>query len=121
MTTTRDHANGWACIDCLMLLANGETNPEWSDAETAEYFARLEERSIDGETVTLGRVFGEDGCEHTSEEWHSGDSRVQEDHAESCERTTFSRWPCDVCGSTLGGAREAVTFWTEEMAPTTGT
>jgi len=28
-----------------------------------------------------------------------------------CEQTTFSWSSCDVCGSNLGGAREAVVFW----------
>jgi hypothetical protein len=109
---TADHANGWCCVDCLMMLANGETDPNWTDDETAEYLARLDARGVTGETITLGRMFGEDGCEHTSEDWHSGDG-TSEDHAESCERQTFSWSSCDVCGSTLGGAREAVTFWEE--------
>jgi hypothetical protein len=30
-----------------------------------------------------------------------------------CEQTTFSWSQCDVCGSNLGGAREAVVFWPE--------
>ena len=25
-----EYVNGWCCADCLTLLANGETNPEWS-------------------------------------------------------------------------------------------
>lgn len=108
-TTTRDHANGWACTDCLMWLANGETDPNWSEAETAEYFARLEAREVTGETVTLGRMFGEEGCEHTSEGWHSGEET--EAHAEECEQREFSWSACDVCGSGLGGSRDAVTFW----------
>jgi hypothetical protein len=28
-----------------------------------------------------------------------------------CERNTFSWSACDVCGSNLGGARDAVVFW----------
>lgn len=28
-----------------------------------------------------------------------------------CEQTTFSRSPCDVCGSYLAGSRDAVVFW----------
>lgn len=107
--TEQEHSNGWCCVDCLMLLANGDTPPEWDEAKTAEWLADIE-RQTEGCDVTLGRMFGEDGCEHTSEEWHSG-GPAQEEHAENCERQDFSWRRCDVCGSNLGGAREAVTFW----------
>jgi hypothetical protein len=104
-----DHANGWCCVDCLMLLANGETPSELDETETAEFLARVDVRAAG--TVTLGRMFGEDGCEHTSEDWVFGDSWVQADHASECEQIGFSWSACDVCGSTLGGSRDAVTFW----------
>lgn len=107
------HANGWCCVDCVTLLANGETPPEMSEAETAEWLARVEAAG-DASTVTLGRMFGEDGCEHTSDAWRA-DAAVQEAHAAECERDTFSWRPCDVCGSTLGGERHAVTFRLAEM------
>jgi hypothetical protein len=102
-TTVREHASGWACIDCVMLLANGETDPEWSDIGTQDYLLSVEQNTA-GYEVTLGRMLGEDGCEHSEDDGY-------EDHAETCERQTFSWLSCDVCGSTLGGSRDAVTFW----------
>lgn len=85
MTVTREHADGQCCVDCLMLLANGETDPDWDEAETAEYLARLEARGVTGENVTIA-------CDEDCEGW-------------------FSWSPCDVCGSTLGGDRHPVVFW----------
>jgi hypothetical protein len=102
-TTTREHANGWACSDCTMLLANGETPPEWGEDETASWLAEIDRRAEGTEHATLGRLVSEDGCD--CETWHS------DQHRESCERRDFSWSSCDVCGSTLGGSREAVTFW----------
>lgn len=98
----RDHSNGWCCTDCVMLLANGETPPEMNEGETATYLALVEEYTSDTE-VTLGRKLGEDGCE--CEDWDT------DSHREGCERMEFSSRRCDVCGSRLAGAREAVTFW----------
>lgn len=34
-----------------------------------------------------------------------------------CEQTTFSSTPCSICGSRLGGSRNAVTFWADEEEP----
>ena len=110
-TTTQDHINGWCCVDCLLALANGDEPTEMTDRERADWRQRFESAFRgDGGSITLGRMFGEDGCEHTSQDWHSDDG-TSEDHAEQCEQLTFSWSRCDVCGSTLGGAREAVTFW----------
>ena len=105
----RDHANGWCCADCLQLLANAETPPELSTKETTDYLYSVSATMAAGE-VTLGRVFGEDGCAHTADAWHSGDNTAEE-HATECETRTFSMRRCDVCGSPLGGSRHAVTFW----------
>jgi hypothetical protein len=97
-----------------MLLANGETPPEMSEADTAAWLAEIESRD-GGHVVTIGRMFGGAGCEHTSDAWHS-DQAVAEEHSEECERLSFSWSACDVCGSSLGGERAAVTFWLGEMA-----
>lgn len=100
-TETRDYASGWACTDCLMLLANGETPDRMSEAETAEWLVEIERRHSG--PITLGRALGDEGC--TCTEWDS------DEHREGCERTEFSMFGCDMCGSSLGGARDAVTFW----------
>lgn len=92
---------GWCCSDCLMLLANGETDPDWSEEETAEYLKRVEHYT-EGCEVTLGMF----------KEFHEclDESGEIADDCE-CEMLTFSWSPCDVCGSSLGGSRDAVTFW----------
>jgi hypothetical protein len=101
--TDETTALGWACLDCVM-LANGETPPEMDEDQTAEWLAGID-ANVGDALVTLGAMFeAAYGCEHSSPDDY-------EDHAESCERETFSWRRCDVCGSTLGGAREAVTFW----------
>lgn len=59
MTFNRDTTfSGWACTDCLMLLTNGETPPELTEEEAAEYLARVEQQCT-GTEVTLG-MFRED-------------------------------------------------------------
>jgi ribosomal protein L37AE/L43A len=99
MTTTRDHANGWACTDCVMLIANGETPPEMNEEETAAYLALIPEGNI-----TLGRVLGEDGCE--CEDWNN------DVHRERCEHDEFKTSRCDVCKRpNNAGSRDAVTIW----------
>lgn len=95
--------DGWCCQDCLFWLANGDL-PE-DETEAAEFLARIGDTADDG-TVTLGRRFGEMGCEHTAEDW-AADS---EPHTLECETLDFSWAVCDVCGSALGGSRHAVTF-----------
>lgn len=101
-TTTRDHWNGWACTDCTMLIANGETPPEMTEAETAAWLNEIDRRMDGTTTVTLGRMLGEDGCEHR---------QLCEEHMDQCERDEFSWAQCDYCGSTLGGERHAITGW----------
>jgi len=68
----------WACVDCLMLLVNGEPNPEWSPLDEAEHVTRIEERFPTEILV------------------HVGDESSDVD---------FSWSQCDTCGSTLGGSR----------------
>src|SRR4051812_36292426 len=106
MPTEQEHSNSWCCIDCLMWLANGETPPELDEEETQKWKENFWKRN-EGYELTLGRMFGEDGCEHTHEDWDE-DSQP---HALECEQIEFSWSQCDTCGSNLGGERGAVTFW----------
>jgi hypothetical protein len=99
--------SGWVCVDCLFLLANGETNPEWSEAETAEFLARFAERNPAG-SVTLGLGREEHDCRDSN-----GETEGDRGGECECERNSFSWSPCDTCGSSLGGQRDAVTFWTD--------
>jgi hypothetical protein len=75
--------DGEACVDCLMLVANGETPPNMDKVETAEYLARVETRTAGFHVIPA--------C------------------PEDCEGS-FSWSPCDVCGSPLGGDRHPVVF-----------
>lgn len=101
---TDSSAPGWACIDCTVLLANGDTPGDWDEDRTDAWVEEIERR-CHGYLVTLGRVTGHLDCEH--EDWND------EDHAYRCERLDFTWSSCDVCGSRLGGERNAVTFTPE--------
>ena len=70
------------CVTCLVWLANGDGDPDWSEVEEREFVDRLASR-WDG--------------------WHvvPGDGEAAE----------FSWSSCDVCGSTLGGDRVPGVAW----------
>lgn len=102
-TKTEPSVPVWICRDCLILLANGDTDPELSEAETADYLARVDHGTGDAE-ITLGMLTSEHACaEDTGERAEECD----------CEDREFSWSPCDLCGSNLGGSRHAATFWTQ--------
>jgi hypothetical protein len=94
---------GWCCVDCLMFLANGEA-PE---QDTEDWIAAFNKRN-EGTEITLGMLA--DGhssdCPNLAEDgsWLGGEECY-------CEQHDFSWSQCDTCGSTLGGSRDAVTFW----------
>ena len=94
-------SDGWVCIDCLFVLANDDW-PEEPETVAAIESGLAEVAEMPHGYVSLGRLVDED-CEHDVEDY--------ETHAEQCERQDFSWSSCDLCGSHLGGAREAVTFW----------
>ncbi len=109
-TRNRETATlGWCCADCLMWLANGETDPSWTEQERGDFFERLSQVTGDVE-VTLGMLASEhaDDCDNVSAD------RTSTLGAEcDCDQQSFSWSPCDTCGLNLGGSRDAVTFWTE--------
>lgn len=72
----------YVCADCLMLIANGEPNPDWTEAEEAAHIARMTDRWPDTTLV------------------YSGDETTDRD---------FSWDGCDACGTRLGGSRHLVT------------
>lgn len=74
-----------ACVDCLMLIANGETPPEMGEDETENWEAGIERNWPN------------------SEGWNLAVGSDDEPH--------FSWSACGVCGSSLGGDRETVTAW----------
>jgi hypothetical protein len=101
-------AEGQCCVDCLVLLANGETSPDMSEEQTKEYLNRVAERNPPG-TVTLG------GLDH---ECRDAEGRIADECTE--DQLGFSWGGCDVCGSSLGGDMERVTFWPEPEPITPG-
>jgi hypothetical protein len=91
----------WACIDCYMLHCNGETDPNMTETETEEFLERYA-RGTEGTEVTAGMLAEFHDC--------TDDDGNLADECE-CERMTFSWSPCGICGSNLGGSRDAVTLW----------
>jgi hypothetical protein len=97
--------SGMCCVDCLMWLANGDTDPEWTVEQETAFLADIARRNPAG-SITLGMVREEHSC-------LDEDGNTEGDLGGwcDCEELGFSWSGCDVCGSTLGGDRHAVTFW----------
>ena len=87
----------WICEDCLMLLANGETNPEWTEEQEAEFIAAIDEKWPADWVLAPG-------CSHDSHNWSDAETVTDEDR-DACDEGGFSWTQCDGCGSTLGGSR----------------
>lgn len=83
-----------ACVDCVMLIANDEPNPEWTEEEEAAHRARIVENWSPVEYVLV--VGGVDG-------------------------SAFSWSACEVCGSRLGGERYGVVVLPKILAPADAT
>lgn len=105
-TGTTSTAPGWACIDCMQLICNGETPPEMSEEETAAYLEAVEagQEGCEAPYVTPGRKLGDDECE--CDDWDA------DEHRYGCEELEFTWSRCDVCRRPgQAGHRDAVTFW----------
>lgn len=76
-------SNLWVCVDCIMMIANGEA-PE-DDATEARILEALELEAAAG---------GHWCCEGLHEGESEGDDTLE-----------FSWAPCELCRSHLGGAR----------------
>jgi hypothetical protein len=101
---TLELVNGWACLDCAMLIANGETPERMTETEAAEWLAEVDRRGAGGAWGS-GRTHGVDveGC--------GIDHGDDDDDRYECETVEFSWSWCSVCGSTLGGSRHGVHWW----------
>lgn len=94
----------WVCTDCMILAANGEEPLDRPDSEP-EPWALWPDSA--GET-TMGLLREQHECDYaTGGEYGDCD----------CERREFSWSDCDGCGSRLGGARYAYTYWTDGPEP----
>lgn len=77
MTTLGERYEIYICVDCAMLIANGESNPEWTEEEEADHLAAMSKR------------------------WPGDQYHL----AVGDDEDTFSWSSCDCCGSNLGGTR----------------
>ena len=98
-----EHMTGWVCIDCIMLIANGETPPEMSEDETEKWLAKMD----DDTEVTLGIMAEDhvDDCPNIEDGEWIGESDCY------CETIEFSMNRCDNCDTHLAGSRHGVTLW----------
>jgi hypothetical protein len=118
--TYDNRSPGWACIDCLILLANGDGPQDMTDDDLSDYDRRVSETFSQYE-VTLGHVT----ADHTGYEcprkggWDKWDDDLEDwipvpgdpDDECDCEIRPFATGGCDVCESPLAGEMHAVTFW----------
>lgn len=95
----------WVCVDCYHAYHEGDYTPT-DQATPWALFDLSDGAPTITSQVTPGLMFGAEGCPHTDENRGEGD-----EHAEECERRTFSSRRCDGCGSDLAGEREAMTQW----------
>lgn len=54
------------------------------------------------------------GAQGVMAHWHELETQADRGGDCECEQVTFSHTSCDVCGSHLAGAREAVVFWLQD-------
>lgn len=93
----------WACVDCLILEANGEVSPD-RPTDQPEPLCLVDRP----DRVTLGMTL-----EDHAEDCPNRQAGECVDECE-CEDRDFSWSPCDLCGSHLGGSRHAFTWWVSE-------
>lgn len=94
--------NVWSCVDCLIWFANGESNPEWSEEERDEWFARMDH--LRDYHIGVGGDHESD-CPNMREGVWVGETDCY------CEIIEFSMNRCDICHSRLGGSRHALHIW----------
>ncbi|MCK0441051.1 hypothetical protein MUG78_16750 [Gordonia alkaliphila] len=85
------------CVDCYSELGGVLENPDPAWDRSA--FDRAREGYGD---ITYG---------HFAEQVHPGEEC---DEDTECGQITYSKSPCELCGSSLHGAREVVTGWKSE-------
>lgn len=92
----------WVCVDCYM--AHNGVLEEQDPTPDCEPLGLIEE----GYDLTAGMLW-----EEHSEDclYRTMGGNVPGDYECDCEHITFSSSRCEGCGSTLGGAREALTLW----------
>lgn len=94
--------DGWACVDCAMLIANGDM-PNWMDQEQCEQWIADIALRTHGHNWDCGRSHAD--CDH---------DEFDDDARSECETITFSSRTCDVCGTNLAGHRLGVHWYREK-------
>ena len=89
------------CVCCTLAHANDDTCDCPPDAHPTGLLGAL-----DGYDISLGGLDSEHYCDDPAE---CRDNLAE--YGEGCERDTFSRVPCDGCGSHHEGYRQAATAW----------
>lgn len=94
MSNTMDIVTQWVCVDCFVLLVNGDVSPDCENAD-----ALLSK--FEGYRAMPGMRSEEHCCAEFP------DPRPDEC---DCDTDPYSRSQCDGCGSYLHGERHAVTI-----------
>jgi len=103
---TEEHWTLWVCDNCMFHHANGECG----DCFREEGHEGGEPLSLLSDHVSLGMMYSE----HSEDcLFHIMEGGAPGDYECDCEADTFSKSPCDGCGSTYYGARNAMTEWSE--------
>jgi hypothetical protein len=92
-----------ACVDCYMVLVNGDASgnsDDWNEAKYAE--------TCNAYNITAGHF-------HTGEYSNCSHAGTECEDDCDCERTEFSWSGCDICGSHLGGTRYDVIMIKREL------
>ena len=92
-----DQGTVWVCTDCYMAHHYGEPTTTEEGLQPMSLLVDFE--------VTDGLPANLHEC--SAAELASGDCQ--------CGELNFSKTPCEGCGSTLAGAREALTLWSQEV------
>jgi hypothetical protein len=98
-TEPRESLTLWVCLDCYYAHHGLE--------DESGHTPYREPLSLVGDgDLSAGMVWDEHECSNAVDidPW-AGPVECE------CEHVTFSWSHCDGCGSTLGGAREALTYW----------
>jgi len=107
MPSNKYVCGGWACTDCLILLANGEDPVDsMTEAEISAWHKDIRRKNRYRD-VTLGLAREEHACTADFGGMTAGEAGGECD----CETRTFSSMSCDHCGSTLAGERHAISFF----------
>lgn len=92
----------WVCVDCHL---DHHVGDEHEPAEGCVPWSLIEP----GQTMTNGIFQKDHECG-----WEDMTDADEPPCDGECEMATFSKTPCDGCGSYLAGERYAYTVWTPE-------